>query len=272
MSPTLRRLDTTKLLEIGVALGTEPTPAIAALCMRLARYARAIDRDVDDSNVGVWAAHCFRDWLTHLNDVEVAAATLATDPVNLILGALSLPDRSLAQRLLEAFVGFCRGCADAGIRPISKRNQAAVGAILPAACLGSEASWLVDSLTDGELADELSPFSCATLALRHQRRQIDARNHLSKAQLAALGLRSVWMHDLAGTGLALLSSVAIHGEPLPAGLSGWVNRVTRCDGFIGMWQLHENPYQRANLLGTTNIYWGLATMTRGFSYALGHEI
>lgn len=240
----------------------EAAPAIAALCIRLSAYAEAIHPGVCNLQVAASAIRAFRTWAYRIeaNDADAIDATLATDPINLILATYYLPDSALGTKCRNALHHLWQKCMELGVSPVSRRNRAALIALLPPHSPLARSDFLCDPASDEELALELTPFACATLAIAYSRSMARASPHLSEQRLAAAALCSVWRRDLAGAGLCLLASALIFGEPRPSGLLAWVGRIARTDGFMGMWQLYGNVYERANLLGTLNIYWGLAAL------------
>jgi len=247
------------LLALGQNLASPDTPAIEGLCVRLATHVAELHEGTDIGDVVRWAENSYAQWSSRLerHDSATMEATLGTDPGNLILGALALHDRSLVERSLRTQMELYEWSTTAGVPALSRLNQAIVRALLGTHLAVTAPHALCDPLTEIELAADLSPVAMVTLALG--RRSTSMHEVIvTEEELTAVGLRSVWMRDLPGVGLSLLASMLLFGRPVPHGLIAWIQRITRSDGFFGMWQLYAEHHAKANLLATVNIYWGLS--------------
>jgi hypothetical protein len=256
-------IDIGKLLTLGRSLVSPQTPAVPALCLRLGRYAARMHSGTHVADLEEWAGSHYEEWLDGLekNDSEIIEATLITDPANLILGAKSLNDPALATKCMRAQLSLYDRCKFA----LPRMNQTIIAAIIGPDGVQDHHHLLRDPLTATELAQELSPLSCAALALMSQNGLLDTRPGITQEEMTAVSLRSVWMRDLSGIGLSLLASKVLFGGPTPSSLLAWIERVERSDGFFGMWELYAECHAIANLLGTVNIYWGLSTSVSEYS-------
>ncbi len=257
-------VDTQSVLKLGrECSGDELTPSISALCLRLVDYASVLRPEIDPEPVREWAKTCFCVWLEKLgkeND-DVRKATLATDPVNLVLAARKLGDPLLTRRCLQAQMNLY---SSAGM--LSRINQTILSALLEPHEPQPDPPALKDSFLPEELLAAPTPLNYAVLALVRMR--TNSSEWLPQQDdLEALALKSAWSGDLSGVGLTLVASADLPGSRIPDSLLLWIRRVCRTDGMFGVWQLFSENYPVANLLSTVNIYWGLATATRGMNRA-----
>lgn len=249
-------IDIANLLALGQKLTAPEIPSVPALCARLASYVAKLHPGTDVSAIMRWSASRYEIWSDRLalGDPTTVDATLATDPANLILGAQALQKQSL----IRAQMALYERCERSGATALTRSNQTILRALLASDPSITESCALTQKLTVAELAAELSPLACATLALGQRSGDLPSDVTLDEDEIAAVTLRSVWMRDLPGVGLSLLSSLLLFGRPVPPGVIAWIARITRRDGLFGMWGLYADCHPKANLLGTVNIYWALS--------------
>jgi hypothetical protein len=143
------RLDTSAMVERARRLEAEPwtcaLPDVAALCLRIGYHAHALGVLERSSTALVdWATSRYEAWANSLHncDLEVTTKTLASDPVNLLLGALCLPDVGVRERVVSTYLTFACGLNDHGLSVVSLQNAPLVGALLRAMGRGKEAGCL----------------------------------------------------------------------------------------------------------------------------------
>lgn len=259
------------LNRIGRELHKDLTPAVAGMCLRLVYHAQcigALPKNGADQLLN-WAGDCYSSWLRHLEagDANGIKETLATDPFNLVAGALCLSDAELVHSCIRGYLGFYRRARSMGVEALSERNRPLLAYLL--SCIDeSYATQAVEIFGPTTNPEALLPLETvdvkakdiAAYALMKTEfgKQRAISSPISLQELCpGLTVATVWARDLPSVGLMLLASALIYGEARPPELVAWIQRVIRRDGFIGIWDLYRDSVTKANLLGTLNIYWGL---------------
>ena len=255
-----RPIDLADLFRRARGITADGTPAVAALCARLSSYVTALHGVPRHAELDAWITREYDRWCQSLAQSKDGAveATLRTDPANLILGAEALPDAALASRSLQEQFAVYHRAAQRGVQPLTRANRAIVRAILGPHSPFVSSDVLRDPLPLVELSRQLTPTACATLALASRWGNVPTELIPTENEITAVALRSVWTRDLSGVGLTLLASTFLFGQAVPAGLVPWIARVTRRDGFVGMWDFYADCQPKAALLATVNVYWGLS--------------
>jgi hypothetical protein len=251
-------------LRLEAQRSTPALPDVAALCLRIAHHAHALGMLDGSSTVLVdWATSRYEAWAAslHNSDLEVVKATLASDPVNLLIGGLCLPDEDARERVFATYLTFAQCFNDQGISVASVKNAPLVGALLRAMGRKEKADCLPSSSNSRPVLwvdiDEIARFALSAtefgsrLVVLQEQRSIEA---VVEAHL----VKSARTCDINRAGYALLTAALLGiARERSQELVAWLARMFRSDGLIGYLEFYEGIETRANLLVCANAYWGL---------------
>lgn len=262
------RLDPHVLIERARRLEAErPVPAlpdVAALCLRIRHHARALGVLEESSNALLdWATSRYEAWAAslHDSDLDVIKATLASDPINLLLGGLCLPSAGVRERVVAAYLTFAQRFHNHGLSVVSHENEPLAGALFRAMgrwkevrCLPSSSGRLpvlgVDIHGIARYALSASEFGSRLVDVSERR--------LIEPVVEAHLVKSARTCDLLSAGSSLLAATLLGmARERSQELAAWLVRMFRSDGLIGYLEFYEGIETRANLLICANAYWGL---------------
>jgi len=245
------------------------TPNVAALCLRIAHHAEALGvLETSSAVLNDWATHQYLAWCTSLNnaDLDVIKATLASDPVNLLLGGLCLPDESSRERVLDTYLACVQRFKEQGVSAVASGNVPLVNRLFNA--VGRSGAVIdLPSPPDTPLAssagiDEIAQRALCLTSFGSRSMLVSQQLRLEPIIEAHL-VNSARICDLNSSGSALLAAAlfGIVGERLQD-LVAWLSRMIRSDGLVGHWDFYGDLETKANLMVTANAYWGLHAACR----------
>ncbi len=238
-------------------------PDLAALCLRIAHHSRCLAcarAPLDE--LREWATGRYSDWIKALVkfDFAVVAKTLESDPVNLLLGGLCLPEEGDREHVISAFNTFSEELDSQGLSVTSAANSPVVAALLRA--LGKDrnvgsSQIPIEPLSSAVGLDRLAGYALTTTEFGTRQPAVLAGSWIESV-LEAYLLKSARTHDLNDAGLALLASALLGIAPERRNeLFEWLVGVCRSDGLFGFWDFYEDAGTTAHLLASANVYWGL---------------
>lgn len=234
-------------------------PEVPALLLRLLSYSDVGTPSDERKLLMNWASSKFETWISLLgSDRSVTFESLASDPCNLILGAMALPDSADARRILSSYAEFCESLAGQNCYPFSFGNQHFATFLLQSAGVLRSDSILVKELSR---PFELSHVSGNTLVHYALMSSSQAKPSCTTAVqlqqiIEAYAICSARRKDISNVALACVA-LAHNCQPIGSPIIDWLQSHVRTDGLVGVWDLYGGNDLIPPLLTTVNAHWAL---------------